>query len=314
MLYNVVPLTASNIRTCASLWGDRSDYTSAELEEIVLLAARLLATDRARGVLAVDEQGRALGFGFSVFVREDVTDAYLARPHAQIGKRILRDSHLDEIVLDEHQVGRRNAGDGLDLVVINQGFNLEAFSPRDVEELAGRMIQAFFDVHRGYKLARIVNEAFGPFAVAVLEQATPPEFHHFTITTASGEILKTGCWICRRQAAELAGSLVLPLFTYSPPRVCFTSAERRLLRAALSGAPDSMTGRELKVSVAAVKARWLRLLERAEAKHPELCRRLQVVRREGTRGPQLRHIVLDYVRHHPSELTPYYPELPSTSV
>jgi hypothetical protein len=202
-----------------------SDYTSGELDEVLTITARLLATERARGAIAVDERRRPRGFGFSVFVREDVTEAYLARPHAQIGKRILRDPRLDDITLDEREIGCRNAGDGLDLVVINQGFDVDA--------------------------------------------------------------------------------------SYAPPRLCFTTTERRLLRAALSGAPDSTVGRELAISVTAVKARWGRLLERAEANHPELGRRLLAHKREGTRGPRLRHIVIDHVRHHPSELTPYSPDLPT---
>ena len=74
------------------------------------------------------------------------------------------------------------------------------------------------------------------------------------------------------------------------------------------GGTDTTIARELGIAVAAVKGRWLRIIERAAAKHQELGSTIEALKRDGTRGPQIRHLIVDYVRRHPSELTPYSPK------
>jgi hypothetical protein len=97
-------------------------------------------------------------------------------------------------------------------------------------------------------------------------------------------------------------TLLLPIFLYAPPLVCFTPAERDLLQAAVSGATDAEIARVMKISVSAVKARWSRTNSRFFTRFPESERRHN---RSGSRGEQIRHVLLEYVRTHPSELTPY---------
>src|SRR5687767_6843133 len=97
----------------------------------------------------------------------------------------------------------------------------------------------------------------------------------------------------------------LPMFLYTPPQVLFTPAEKELLRAALNGAPDEVISERLGIPVSAVKGRWHRIHQRAADRIPELFQQTPALVGDGYRGRQIRHVILEYVRDNPSELTPY---------
>ena len=107
-----------------------------------------------------------------------------------------------------------------------------------------------------------------------------------------------------RAEAVARWSPLLPMFTHTAPRAHFTKPEQLLLREALRGATDSELSARLKISPAAVKSRWKRAYERLADHVPELLppREPQT---SVSRGVQVRHLVLEFVRLNPSELTPY---------
>jgi hypothetical protein len=107
--------------------------------------------------------------------------------------------------------------------------------------------------------------------------------------------------------------LFLPMFVYSPPVIRFTEAERELLRIAISGGTDEWMSSHLGLSLSAVKARWIRIQERAMRRLPELFAGSPAASRPGRRGAQTRHILLHYVRRMPCELTPYDPRFESAA-
>src|SRR5689334_20937655 len=80
-----VPLTAKNLPRCTHLWGARSDYTAEGFSHALRRITWLLSTERARGRLILEDNGRVRGFGVTVFAAPDFTDEYLAAPHPQIG-------------------------------------------------------------------------------------------------------------------------------------------------------------------------------------------------------------------------------------
>jgi len=298
----VVPLAAANISKCVPLWGDGATYTRQELAHAVQRVARLLDADRARGAIFSDHAGRVYGFGIATFVHKDFAAEYLAAPYAQIRQRILSHPSLDDIVLDDRGVGRRNARGGLHLVVLNQGYDFTGPS-EEWPLLAGTSMRAFIDFHRGFNITGIINEIFGP-AVALLERIRPAPVHRFSIATRSGDTLESGWWTLTRAEVERDASFMLPMFLYAPPLIRCTAPERHVLKAALSGATDGDIAIELGIRISAVKSRWLRIQERA-ASVPELEQWFRA-RKNGNRGPQRRHLITRYVRDHPEELTPYY--------
>jgi hypothetical protein len=304
---STVRLTEANVSQCESLWGDRVGYSSTDFSEVMDRARWLLSTDRARGAMFVERDQRVRGFGLAAFVHEDLVAKYVACPYPQLGRSILLHPELGRIILGEDDVGLGNAGRGLDLVILNQGFDLTGFASGEWQRVAGTSMQAFFDLHRGYRVARLVNEIFGDEGVGFLERVGLGTIYRFVVASSSGAELNGASWTVTREHAEREGGFILPMFAYSPPFLGFTSAERHLLRMALSGKPDDEFARALHVPVSAVKGRWRRIQQRAVTE-PELRAQIEAVRREQIRGPQWRHLILEYVRAHPSELTPYKPE------
>jgi hypothetical protein len=94
------------------------------------------------------------------------------------------------------------------------------------------------------------------------------------------------------------------MFAYSPPHLFFTSAEQQVLSEALRGVTDDTISARLGVPLSTVKARWNRIQDRAIRLEPDLFSDVPLPSHRG-RGVQTRHRVLQYVRDHPSELTPY---------
>jgi hypothetical protein len=95
------------------------------------------------------------------------------------------------------------------------------------------------------------------------------------------------------------------MFLYSPPRILFTAAEQALLRLSLRGSTDRAMSDDLGIPLTAVKARWNRIHARVMAQLPDLFAGVSLPDRGRTRGTQFRHLILDYVRDNPSELTPH---------
>src|SRR5690349_7356004 len=127
-------------------------------------------------------------------------------------------------------------------------------------------MQCFFELHRGFNLARIINEAFGDEAVAVLESVQPATIYRFNVPTRTGETLAAGTWTLSREEAERQAGLILQMFAYHRPYLPFSSGERRVLRAALDGSTDATIAESLGLSVHAVKATWTRVLRRIAEK------------------------------------------------
>jgi DNA-binding CsgD family transcriptional regulator len=97
-------------------------------------------------------------------------------------------------------------------------------------------------------------------------------------------------------------------FVYSPPRVLFTRAEQDVLRLAATGATDRIIGEHLDIRLTAVKARWRRIQERVWSRNPVVLRAFGDAQISGSRGAQVRNVIVEFVRENPSELTPYSDE------
>jgi hypothetical protein len=305
MQVDAVRLTPANLSLCAPLWGGREAFVGDELERALAAAGRLLAEDKARGAIVFeDECPRA--FGITVFADEAFVSNYLSAVHPHVGKRLLLGAHdpASTAVLGRSQVAERNAGTGLQLVVANTAYDVAAHEP---DTVLGRLIAAFHDTHRGYRLARIINEVFGQAAMAVVEASRAYETIGVFEQPAPGSLVGA---LTRQQAASSTN--LLAMFAYSPPRLFCTAAEQQLIAAALAGDTDETLSRRLGIPVSAVKARWCRIQDRVARRAPELFRGVRGMPAGTGRGVQTRHLILEYVRNHPSELTPYAVRLPFT--
>ncbi len=309
MFIDYVRLTPANIGQCASLWSGAETYAPGEPSRVLAASARLLDEERATGAMVL-ENGVPRAFALTVFAPASFVDGYLQNPYPHIGRQLLlgTDSPTAPGALTRREIGEGNAGDGLELVVANCALSPAARDPATVYGIA---IRSFFDVHRGYRIRRVTHEVFGDTSIQLIESSRSYEVRRtFELNTRRGALRSLVGTVTREQAAAW-GNPILAMFAYSPPRLRFTAAEQRLLAEALPGVTDQTLSSRLGIPLSAVKGRWSRLQMRARRHAPDLFRDLPLTI-GSSRGNQTRHVILQYVRDHPSELTPYVWSLPET--
>jgi hypothetical protein len=295
-------LTAANLHHCEALWVDRNEYDERQFAQAMKTARRLLAQECAVGSIVLDED-RPRGYCITAAVAEPFADRYLRDPYPHVGKDLLlhRSAGARRAILTRQEIGERNAGAGLQLVVLSS--NVDATSP-DPDSVLGLAMQSFQEIHRGYRTARIINEVFGEYAIEVLVASGCYDVRR-TSGLLPGATVPSVVGTLTREDATARHHPMLPLFVYSPPRIRFTPSEQRLLRAALLGGTDHALSARLGISLSSVKARWTRILQRAGSRVPGLFDHVPMPQRANRRGTQTRHLILGYVRANPSELTPY---------
>jgi hypothetical protein len=239
----------------------------------------------------------------TVFVNETFSDALLAEPEPHVGKHLLLTSrYRSSPILTVSDVGVRNARGGLQMVVVLTHIDPMA---TDRPSVLGKVIKAFVDFHAGFRIARIINQVFGGQNIGDVRTSNSFELvAEWNPDTSAAAVASALFTLTREQAVERR-SVFLPMFVYDTPRVVFSAEQRELLRAALDGDTDEYLAARLGISTSAVKARWRRIQQRAMSRHPTLFDRVNPDGPLSRRGPQVRHILLRYVRSTPSELRPY---------
>jgi hypothetical protein len=295
------PLTSSNLREALPLWPDRCAFTEAEFRRAYESARRLLRENRAQGSL-LRANGRACGVGMTVFVTESFALRYGQRPFPHLGRHLLIGTQGREAaILTEKAIGVANAGEGLHMAVV-----ITHIDPGVADRVStlGTLIQAFVTTHAGFRIRAIINEVFGDANIADVRAgdafAIRAEFDPRTSTACIPSIVST----LDRAYVIARRSPFLPMFVYNEPQIVFSDEQRTLLKAALDGDPDEVLAKRLGVSVHAIKARWTRIQQRAVRRQPLLLEHIRAAA-HNRRGPQIRHIILRYVRTNPSELRPY---------
>jgi len=301
MHISAAPLTPGDLLQCASLWPDRATYREHEFAQALAACGSLLREGRAIGGI-IREGHHLSAYGISTFVQERFADEYLRCPYPQLGKRLLLEGADAGAVLDWRGIAERNSGDGLQLVIASASYDVAA---RDPMLVMGEVIRLSLELHRGYRIARIINEGIGEANAAVLTATGAYDVHRTFPCIAPDLDVPSAVCVLTRERAEARLNPFGGMFAYNPPRAFFTRAEQRLLQAALDGAPDDTISARLGIPVSAVKARWTRIHQRVVKCLPELVEHVRAPHASDRRGAQIRHLVLEYVRQNPSELTPY---------
>jgi hypothetical protein len=303
MELSIAPITPANISAALALLGNRAAFTDAEFAQYTRTLRMFARERRVFGRLVVEQStGRARVFGLAAFVQPAVVDSFLEHPHACFGKELV----LSEqgAILDEKGIARGNAGHGLHSVVLGHGFDLEGIPAHGSVWVFGTGMHAFMDAHRGFRIARLVNFGFGDIGGEELGKAGDFEKVGFFKDRYEGGTVLTGVFTVTRERAIANNSLLLPIFLYTPPVVRFTPSQQQIIRNALDGRTDVELSRSLGLAMTAIKARWNRIHMRFFTRLPDLDRRA-LPTTGGARGEQARHIILEYVRKNPCELTPY---------
>jgi hypothetical protein len=303
-----VTLTSENVERSVACWADLGAYSGDELDRVLPVLRGLFATRCARGSICTVD-GVTSGCGMSAFVHAEVLDEALAAPEPLLTKRLLvaAASRPDRSpFLAPADIGEGNARRGLHLLILQANVDDSAGVG---EVLRGWLTRAFYRLHDGYRLVRVAGEYVGPMAVGVTRSGEFELVHEFS-SAVTGIDVETALVVL---TPERAASATMQTFVYSPPTILFTAGEQELLRCALDGAPDDIVARRLGVTLSSVKARWTRVQQRAMQMAPHLFETVPRPKQPHQRGAQTRHLVLEYVRAHPSELTPYLRDHEQTS-
>lgn len=213
-------LNAVSLDDCRPLWGARRAYLDDAFERTIARVRWLLEEERLQGRILRGHDGAARAFGFSAFITDEAAARLSTSSTPQLGRQLLEDSGWDRMVLTPEAVGRANAGSGLQLLVVNQGYDTSIEDDATWAALIGRLIQAFIETHRGYRLQRVIAEQFGRRGAAFIAQSWP----HVTrtdIPCVDGGVVPAARWSVTRDVAERQGGGLLPLFLYRPPLLGF---------------------------------------------------------------------------------------------
>jgi hypothetical protein len=305
-------LTAENVHEAAHLIEQAVlDY---ELPRARALEGfrRLLAAGSMMGVLidAGTTSGleRVVGVGGAAFVKPNLISAERAQPRPGLMERVVR-SALSErsVALNRREIEAANAAEGLCLVVLLHHW-LDALPEAVKMDIRRQLMVTFLDDVRGYRLIEILTEV----RTAEIPWGLAGGFRQRSdYSDSHGERTDPGLCRClmgvsREEALSAEGSTVSILFNYTPPRLHFTSSQRRLLAHALQHKTDKEIAVELGVSLSAVKKTWAAIFERVSSYFDTMCAESSVRAQcgRGTRGAQKRHRLLNYLQEHPEELRP----------
>jgi hypothetical protein len=255
---------------------------------------------------------RILGGGTACFVRDDFMRELKTPPFfwgpPEIVRRLRRG---DSPILSDKEVREANSQGGLNLYVWHTGVSPEDLGRPEVMHLA---VSAFIDVHRGYQLKELLEQAetweqFCGMRAAGGHFVRPSDGHYaeyFDAVEADVANTPLMAGLTRELIQGYCGaSWVSALFKYERPRLGLARSEQSLLLAALRGGTDEELSDELGIFLSAVKKTWRTIYNRVAARLPDL------IMGEATtgswkqeRGMEKKQRVIAYLREHAEELRP----------
>jgi len=246
-----------------------------------------------------DGPPRILGFGSSVFVTPEFAEAETKNPRWGIVSRIIAGIANDEpTVLSRREIARANASQGLDAVFLSTPW-WETSNSLEFAEMMMASVRSCVEAHAGYRLRSCLVEASGEQARSVGASSGG-----FTTIKDFNDVNRVLLGLRKEHAASVSTNVANILFHYREPVLGLGEADQQLLIAALRGPVDRQLADGMNVSLASVKKRWRTIYSRVEDKMPELFAGVDADT-DGKRGPQKRHLVLNYMREHPEELRPF---------
>lgn len=202
--------------------------------------------------------------------------------------------------LDDKALAAANAAGEVGFAVLHYYQRLTDLSDPDTLQLLAAAMALFRGAHAGWRLAALYQQGCGPEGEYLLSMG----FRARTVPAEPGAPVLYG--LLREEAErQLPGTPVRDAFQFVPPLMGFSGSERRQLRLAVADLTDDQIGDELGLSAHTVKKLWKSIHQRAADRMPDLFDDDPALAESGTRGPEKRRILLQYLRQHPEELRPY---------
>jgi len=311
-------LSPANVAAAAPLLHPGLRLPDDLREALPALWVKLLASGQLSGMVIEDSaqppSQRIVGVGMSAFLDPGFATSYLARPEpypaAQV-YRALRDGA--PALLPAADVPRANAEGTLTLLVLHYGQLAGLDQPRGQATL--RLAHTAFRFnHEGFGVARVLQEGYGDqrnflkaggmieksdYAAHYAERGgmPPSNMRPFLMGLERTDV-----------EAQLPGTTVSYLFQRASPRMFFAPSEQRVLMCAMIHDSDEDIAARLAVSPNTLKKVWRSIYARAEQAEPGLWPATQARMASGsdmgTRGREKRRVLLEYLRHHMTELRP----------
>jgi hypothetical protein len=277
----------------------------------------LLPRDEMRGVVVEDvsegECARVLAFGASVFVSDEwMIKLSVNRKPLDLTRALLEAGSSTSGVLDYRQIGLYNAQGGLNLICPHRGElfggmrsgELAAARSEVVGVLVKSLVDAFQDVHRGYHLREMLNEAHGSF-----ERDWCLEGGNWSLRDDYSEYYSRHAeffpveqdhpYLIGATAPETAmNSALWCMFQFTPPTLEFSNRQKQVFQQALHGDSNRMIAERLRISEETVLNSFCAGYEKVED-HTVLRRELEDGRK--------RQRFLELIRGQMEEVRPWRP-------
>lgn len=309
---------ARDVAQFPALLCDRFLYDDRRLFALKRLWGQIVTGEGGRSSVVVDpdEPSRILAFGVSIFVDNEFATALDRTGGPFLGREILDRWCADDFTLfDEDAVGERNAGSGLDVLVIHHGYMTTEVERTNVD-LRIELGKSFIAEHTGLNMNSFRHEVFSATIVDFASQSgfgvrrRYPEDHPSLVALGPDQ-RPTIIGLTRSEAEMLPGNFAFSDLFHGAtvPRFAFTRVQRQLLIQALNGDTDDVLSRSLGLSLSAIKKRWQSIYDRVQMVSPKalglhddfdghVC--------PGKRGTEFRRHILAYVQNHREELHPYH--------
>ena len=246
------------------------------------------------------EGRRIVGFGAAVFVSAEFADQELSNPRPYINARVIESVGAGRpVLLTVPEIGRANAGRGLDMVNLCGSLLESILSPEERAEVQTLLAMSLAQLLAGYRLNRIFGEATKSEMQAMLDSSLVRELASFP------ELNRSIYFATQQVASAQPFSIPRTFFNNREPMLRLNGSDQELLWAALEGQTDAELAVSLSLTLPAVKARWRSVFARFAKMEASLAPEFFG---QGGRGPQKRHRVLAYAREHPEELRPFAAE------
>jgi len=200
--------------------------------------------------------------------------------------------------LDDRALGRANAAGEVVMLVLH--YAQAAIDPTrsDVQQVLIAAMQLFRVAMGGLQLRAVWQEALGEGGDYLQGMGLKRRS-----TRGPGRPDLYG--LDRDEAARMfPGPPARDVFQFVPPVLGFSAAERRVLRLAVAEMADPEVADEIGVTGHTLKKVWKSVFQRAGDALPDLFE-AGAPEPGGTRGPEKRRHLLQYLRQHPEELRPW---------
>jgi hypothetical protein len=298
---------------CQHLLQSYPEYSPQVFADLPVFWKRLFDEQAMIAAVIEDWQpgnpGTIIAFGADV----SVTDGFMAEARAGlepgVAERLIRRELDDKLtpILRVDAIARANAGAGLNIIIIHNGLP-KSQPGASMQAIGFKFQEAFTWAHRGYRIKEILHEVWDETDrewVRALQKLRTDYSDLYRKCSCVPRVRPYLFGITREEALENTGSVVAPIFLYTPPRFQFTPRARDLLAQTLEWATDAGLAKSLNISLPAVKMRWRAIYHQVESAAPELFPTDASHVSEHSRGKEKRRCIIEYVRNHPEELRPF---------